>query len=62
MIDLEGKCCKIVMVGSKSVGKTQILTRYRGRQFDSNLRSTVGAEFSSKSVEVEPNLFLKVFD
>ena len=60
MIELEGKCCKIVLVGCSAVGKTNILSRYRGKQFDSTLRTTIGVEFSSKKIEIEPNVFLKV--
>lgn len=41
---------KIVMVGDRAVGKSNILLRYMNNKFDENTQATLGVEFSSKYI------------
>lgn len=41
---------KIIMVGSASVGKSQILLRYTKNQFFENGQTTVGVEYATKTI------------
>ena len=44
---------KIILIGSSSVGKTNLLTRFVKNEFNSQARPTVGVDFFSKTVVVE---------
>jgi GTPase SAR1 family protein len=46
---------KIVMIGDKSVGKTSIVKRYTDNTFSIGTESTIGAQFTSKIVTLEPD-------
>ena len=49
---------KIIMVGEAGVGKTCIVNRLVKNSF-SNVEANVGANFSSKTISVQPSSFLK---
>jgi len=42
------------MIGDKSVGKTSIVKRYIENTFSIGTESTIGAQFTSKVIEVAP--------
>ena len=44
---------KMVMVGDSGVGKTNILLRYMSNDYDSNSKTTLGVEFSSKYLTMD---------
>ena len=39
----DNKEIKVVLVGESQTGKTSLLNRFRGEQFDENTKSTIGA-------------------
>ena len=43
---------KIVLIGDSGVGKTNLLSRFRGDQFNPNSKSTIGVEFTTKTLKV----------
>lgn len=43
---------KFIVVGEISVGKSALLTRFNGKNFDENYGSTVGVEFVSQVCEI----------
>ena len=43
---------KFVIVGDSSVGKSSILLRYIDKEYNLNQQSTIGIEFSNKSVKM----------
>jgi len=43
---------KIVLVGDTGVGKSNLLTRFVRNEFNIETKSTLGVEFSSKTLEV----------
>ncbi len=43
---------KIVLLGDASVGKSSIVTRFVNNRFSQNAEATVGAAFSTQSVQV----------
>ena len=45
--------CKVVLIGESGVGKTSIISRYISNTFKSQLMSTPGANFVTKSVVLE---------
>ena len=45
---------KIVVIGDKSVGKTSLVRRYTENHFSFMTESTIGTQFASKILEVEP--------
>jgi GTPase SAR1 family protein len=45
---------KVVIIGDKSVGKTSIVRRYLDNTFTTGVESTIGAQFTSKVLEIEP--------
>eukprot|EP00850_Spirogloea_muscicola_P026255 SM006321S20085 [mRNA] locus=s6321:150:501:- [translate_table: standard] len=47
---------KVVLVGDSGVGKSNLLLRYTRGKFDSDCKSTVGVEFSTRRVEVSGKL------
>lgn len=46
------KIIKLLMIGDCSVGKSSIVTRYTGEEFDSNYLFTLGVDFKFKKVKV----------
>lgn len=44
---------KIIVLGESGVGKTSLLLRYVERKFTMNTKSTIGANFLTKEVEVD---------
>ena len=45
--------CKVVLIGESGVGKTSIISRYITNTFKSQLMSTPGANFVTKTVIME---------
>lgn len=50
---MDGERHKVVFVGNQSVGKTSIVSRFVTSVFESELESTVGIDFFSKTVNLE---------
>ncbi len=48
---------KLVFVGDKGTGKTSIINRLLGKDFDSSISTTVAASFSSKSLIIKGHSF-----
>ncbi|CAD6189816.1 unnamed protein product [Caenorhabditis auriculariae] len=44
---------KIVLIGDSGVGKTNILSRFAKNQFSLDSQTTIGVEFSTKTVQIE---------
>lgn len=44
---------KIVLVGDSGVGKSNLLTRFTKNEFNSKSSTTIGVEFSTRTVEVQ---------
>lgn len=44
---------KVVIIGDPSVGKTSIVTRFTHKRFASHVSSTIGASFTSYTLDVE---------
>lgn len=55
---------KIITVGDGAVGKTSLRMRFLGRGFSSEYFSTIGADFSTKDVEIDGNYYgtMQVWD
>lgn len=51
---------KCILVGDSNVGKTSIINRLVSEQFEEELAATIGMEFRSKILEVEPGLPIKL--
>jgi Ras-related protein Rab-7A len=47
---------KIIVLGESGVGKTSLLLRYVERKFTLNTKSTIGANFLTKEVEVDEKI------
>jgi GTPase SAR1 family protein len=45
---------KVVLIGDKSVGKTSIVKRYTDNIFQDSMESTIGAQFCSKILSIQP--------
>eukprot|EP00455_Lapot_gusevi_P022603 TRINITY_DN2354_c0_g1_i2.p1 TRINITY_DN2354_c0_g1~~TRINITY_DN2354_c0_g1_i2.p1 ORF type:complete len:217 (-),score=24.53 TRINITY_DN2354_c0_g1_i2:79-729(-) len=43
---------KLVLVGDSGVGKSNLLARFTKNEFDSSIKSTIGVEFASRTVNV----------
>ena len=51
MTEEEGQeTCKVVLLGESGVGKTSIISRYVNNTFKSQIQSTPGANFVTKSI------------
>ena len=44
--------CKVVLIGESGVGKTSIITRYSSNTFSSTLSPTSGANFTTRTVDI----------
>jgi Ras-related protein Rab-7A len=54
---------KIIVLGDAGVGKTAILNRYVNDRFTQNYRTTVGADFMSKELEIDNRaITLQIWD
>jgi small GTP-binding protein len=54
---------KIVVAGSKNVGKSSLIRRYATGEFNSDLLSTIGVDFETKRVQVnEMDILLNIWD
>ena len=51
---------KIILLGSISVGKTSILTRYLNNKFDDNCASTIKIEFKTKLININNTVQAKL--
>ena len=46
------RTCKLVVLGDSGVGKTTLIHSYVSNEFCADFKSTIGADFSSKTIEV----------
>ena len=54
---------KIIILGDASVGKTNIVSKYLRDEFDQDTKSTVGAVFNAKNLEIEnTKIKLQIWD
>jgi len=54
---------KVILVGESSVGKTNILSMYSKGEFNASSKSTLGVEFTSKTLFVKDiNLKMQIWD
>lgn len=54
---------KILLTGDGAVGKTSIRERYMGRGFSGDYLKTIGADFASKTLDIEENnVKMQIFD
>jgi len=54
---------KIIVLGESGVGKTSLLVRYVDNKFSVNTKSTIGADFLSKPIEVDDQpVTLQIWD
>lgn len=54
---------KLILIGSSTVGKSNILLRYTRNQFNENHQTTLGVEYAAKSVEVNDQVVrLQIWD
>lgn len=44
---------KLVVIGDSGVGKTSLLSRFTKNEFSFNSRSTIGVEFSTRTIRVQ---------
>lgn len=44
---------KLVLLGSSGVGKSNILLRFTKNEFNTNIGSTIGVEYATKTVETD---------
>lgn len=50
---------KLVLLGSSGVGKSNILLRFTKNEFNSNIGTTIGVEYATKTVETPNNKRVK---
>ncbi len=50
---------KVILVGDSGVGKTNLLRRYTKDDFDSDMRATIGVDFSAMEYEYQ-NRIVKI--
>ena len=54
---------KMLLVGDSSVGKTNILLRFAGDQYQPNYKATIGVDFKIKTIKVnETSIKLQIWD
>ncbi|KAJ3428261.1 ras-related protein rab11 [Anaeramoeba flamelloides] len=54
---------KVVLIGDSGVGKTNLMTRYTSNEFDLNSKTTIGVEFSSKTIKIDDKMIkLQMWD
>jgi Ras-related protein Rab-18 len=46
---------KIILIGDSSVGKTSLVNRFMGYEFDENYSCTISADFKIKSINIDPS-------
>ena len=57
------KALKIVVLGDTGVGKTTLINRYVNDEFRADFKATIGADFSSKTMEVDgQQVILQIWD
>ncbi|PVU99665.1 hypothetical protein BB559_000523 [Furculomyces boomerangus] len=44
---------KVVLIGDSAVGKTNLLSRFKSNEFKLDSKSTIGVEFTSKTIQLE---------
>ena len=49
----KNKAFKVIVIGDISVGKTAIVNRYTKEEFYDNIQSTIGADYTSKIVQLD---------
>ncbi len=47
---------KIIILGAQGVGKTSLMERFVAAKFSSQYKATIGADFSTKDVQVGEEL------
>jgi len=47
---------KIIIVGKSGTGKSALLKRFTGAEYDKNIRTTIGVEFGSKSIKIDTKI------
>jgi len=50
---------KIVLIGDCNVGKTNLISRFTRNEFNAQSQSTIGVEFSTKSLTFDGNIVVK---
>ena len=55
--DTDEVVLKIVLIGEAGVGKTSIISNFIDNRFDSNIQSSIGASFSSKTLSFKFGIF-----
>ena len=54
---------KVIVLGDSGVGKTSLLEKFVTKQFTSSYKTTVGADFSSKELNIDDiNITLQLWD
>ena len=53
MSDRKKNILKIIILGDSGVGKTSLIQRYVNGKYTQQYKATIGADFSTKDVEVE---------
>ena len=51
---------KLVLIGNASVGKTSIFHKFTTEEFSKNIKSTITAEYKTKYLKVDKNLYVKL--
>lgn len=44
----------VVLIGDSGVGKSNLLSRFTRNEFNLESKSTIGVEFATRSIQVEP--------